>query len=100
MTTLVQFDFAFDGPWGEQFTSACRDLAMDIAAEPGLIWKLWGENRETRRASGVYLFDTPENAEAYVMKHRPRLARFGVTDPGCSIFSLNLPLSRMTRAPI
>lgn len=100
MTTLVQFDFAFDGPWGDEFTSACRDLAKDIAAEPGLIWKLWGENREARRASGVYLFDTFANAEAYVSKHRPRLAAFGVADPGCSVFSLNLPLSRTTRAPL
>lgn len=100
MTILVQFDFAFDGPWGEQFTSACHDLAQDIATEPGLIWKLWGENQETGRASGVYLFDTPENAEAYVIKHRPRLATFGVTDPGGSTFSLNLPLSRLTRAPL
>lgn len=100
MTTLVQFDFAFDGPWGEAFTSACGDLASDIAKEPGLIWKLWGENQDARRASGVYLFDTPENAEAYVIKHRPRLAAFGVTDPGCSVFSLNLPLSRTTRAPL
>jgi hypothetical protein len=100
MTTLLQFDFAFDGPWGEALQAACGDLADDIAAQPGLIWKLWGENRGAGRAGGVYLFETPEAAEAYVAKHRPRLAAFGVTDPGVSLFTLNLPLSRATRAPL
>jgi hypothetical protein len=99
MTTLLQFDFAFDGPWGEDLQIACRDLADDIAAQPGLIWKLWGENRDAGRAAGVYLFETPAAAAAYVAKHRPRLAALGVTDPAISSFSLNLPLSRMTRAP-
>lgn len=100
MTTIVQFDFAFDGPWGEEFTAACGELARDIATEPGLIWKLWGENPLSRRASGVYLFDTQESAESYVTKHRPRLAALGVAEPGGSTFFLNLPLSRTTRAPL
>lgn len=50
MRTLLQFDFAFDGPWGEDLQIACRDLADDIAAQPGLIWKLWVENRSAGRA--------------------------------------------------
>ena len=100
MTTLLQFDFDFDGPWGEDLGDACRDLARDIAGQPGLIWKLWGENRGRRRAGGVYLFKTLHEAEAYVEKHRPRLAAFGVADPGLSVFDLNLPLSRATRAPL
>jgi hypothetical protein len=98
VTTLLQFDF--DGPWDEDLGDACADLAQDIAHQPGLIWKLWGENRDGRRAGGVYLFDTRAAAEAYVAKHRPRLAAFGVTDPGLSVFDLNLPLSRATRAPL
>lgn len=100
MRTLLQFDFAFDGPWGQDLQVACRELADDIAAQPGLIWKLWGENRSAGRSGGVYLFETPDAAAAYVAKHRPRLAAFGVTDPAISSFSLNLPLSRTTRAPL
>ncbi|MBV5266906.1 monooxygenase [Pinisolibacter aquiterrae] len=100
MTTLLQFDFAFNGPWGADLERACHDLAADIAAQDGLIWKLWGENPDAGRAGGVYLFKTPEAADAYVAKHRPRLAAFGVTDPGVSRFTLNLPLSRATRAPL
>jgi len=100
MTTLLQFDFGFDGPWGADLEAACRDLAADISAQPGLIWKLWGENRDTRRSGGVYLFETPQAADAYVAKHTPRLAAFGVADPGLSRFTPNLPLSRATRAPL
>jgi hypothetical protein len=99
MTTLLQFDFAFAGPWGGDLERACEGLAADIAAQPGLLWKLWGENPETGRASGVYLFGTPEDAEVYIARHVPRLAAFGVTDPGLSRFTLNAPLSRVTRAP-
>ena len=100
MTTLLQFDFAFDGPWGEDLEAACRELAADIAAQPSLIWKLWGENPAERRASGVYLFETAEAAEAYIAKQTPRLAAFGVGDPGLSRFTLNRTLSRATHAPL
>jgi hypothetical protein len=100
MTTLLQFDFAFDGPWGSDMARACEGLATDIAEQPGLLWKLWGEDPETGRASGVYLFATPEAAEAYIAKHVPRLAAFGIADPGLSRFTLNAPLSRATRAPL
>lgn len=100
MTTLLQFDFAFDGPWGDDLEAACRHLAADISTQPGLIWKLWGESPGTRRAGGVYLFETPEAADAYVAKHRTRLAGSGVTDLRISRFVVNLPLSRATRAPL
>ena len=100
MTTILQFNFAFPGPWGQALEAACRDLAADIAAEPGLLWKLWGENRDSGRASGVYLFRTPAVAEAYAAKHVARLGAFGVTDPGVGVFRLNAALSRATRAPV
>ncbi len=98
--TLVQFDFPFAGPWGAGMEAACRDLAADIAAEPGLIWKLWGENEAAGRASGVYLFRDAESAERYVAKHTQRLAAFGVADPVVGQFALHMPLSRVTRAPL
>lgn len=100
MTTLLQFDFPFAGPWGAGLEAACRDLAADIAAEPGLVWKLWGENEAAGRASGVYLFRTSDAAEAYAAKHVRRLAAFGVTGPSLGLFRLNTTLSRTTRAPV
>jgi hypothetical protein len=43
-TILLQFDFPFEGPWGEAMTAALDGLAHDIAAEDGLLWKIWTEN--------------------------------------------------------
>lgn len=99
-TTLVQFDFPFAGPWGAGMAVACHDLARDIAAEPGLIWKLWGENEAAARASGVYLFDGVDAAERYIARHTARLAAFGVANPLVGRFAVHAPLSRLTRAPI
>jgi hypothetical protein len=99
-TTLVQFDFPWDGPWGEGLEAACRDLAADIAAEPGLRFKLWGENEPQRRASGVYLFEDAGSAERYLRKHRERLGGFGVGDVVAHCFAVNGPLSRATRAQV
>ena len=98
--TFLHIDFAFPGPWGPALAAACRELADDIAAEPGLRWKLWGEDAATGRASGEYLFDTREQAQRYLDKHRPRLAAFGVTQVDARLFEVNEPLSRTTRAPL
>jgi hypothetical protein len=35
-TTLLYIEFGFPGPWGDELAQACRDLATDIANEPGL----------------------------------------------------------------
>jgi hypothetical protein len=99
-TTLVQFDFPFDGPWGNAFEAACRDLAATIAAEPALRFKLWGENERQRRASGVYLFDDATSAECYLRMHMDRLGTFGIRDAVAHCFTLNVGLSRVTRAPV
>ena len=31
-------------------------MAESIAAEPGLVWKIWTEDRKVARAGGIYLF--------------------------------------------
>ena len=72
--TAVLFRFPFPGPWGEGMTEHARGLAGDIASEPGLIWKIWLENRESGHAGGIYLFDGAAAAERYREKHERRLA--------------------------
>lgn len=94
---LLHVEFAFDGPWGPQLASACQELAADIAAEPGLRWKLWGEDAPGRRASGEYLFDTRAQAERYLEKHVPRLRAFGVEEVHARFFDINPALSVATR---
>lgn len=98
--TLLHVDFDFAGPWGAALAETCRELASDIAAEPGLRWKLWGEDPASGRASGEYLFDSRAHAQRYLDKHRPRLAAFGVTHLDARMFDVNAPLSAITRGPL
>lgn len=97
MTTLVVFEFPFSGPWGDEMASALHGLAVDIAAEPGLISKVWTEARDRGVAGGVYLFDSEQAAQAYTEKHSARLTQFGVKDIDVRRFSVNEALSILTR---
>ena len=56
MAVLLQVDFPFTGPWGDEMAAGMEALAVSIAQEPGLLWKIWTENRETDEAGGIYLF--------------------------------------------
>lgn len=100
MTTLLQFDFPFDGPFGAEMTAALSGLAHDIAGEDGLIWKIWTENEAERRAGGIYLFADPALAARYAAKHKARLEGFGVTGVVARSFTVNAELSAITRAPL
>ena len=53
MTTLLVFEFGFRGPWGKEMAHALNGLALDIAQEPGLIWKVWTEAADRGVAGGV-----------------------------------------------
>lgn len=100
MSVLLQIDFDFHGPWGEAMTSAMRELAESIAAEPGLMWKIWTENPDTHEAGGIYLFADRPSAEAYLTKHRQRLQSFGIQPVNAKLFAVNPELSRIDRAPL
>jgi hypothetical protein len=41
-------------------------MAEQWAAVPGLVWKLWTLNPETKRAGAVYLFESAEARQAYL----------------------------------
>jgi hypothetical protein len=100
MGTLVQFDFPAQGPWGAPMSVAYSEMAQDIAAEPGLRWKIWTENAETRMAGGIYLFDDEALAQAYAEKHAKRLESLGVTDIRALLIDVNEALSQATRGPL
>lgn len=40
MSKLVQFDFKFKGPFGDELNKAMEGLARSINEEPGFIWKI------------------------------------------------------------
>jgi len=100
MAIILQIDFPFQGPWGDEMSVALQGLAESIAQEPGLIWKIWTENPATAEAGGIYLFTDQASAAAYLAKHRERLAGFGITQVNGKLFEINHPLSAIDRAPL
>ena len=100
MPYLLQVDFPYQGPWGDEMVSAMRSLAESIANEPGLIWKFWTENQATGEAGGVYLFTDLPSAQAYLTMHTQRLKGFGVSVVNGKIFEVNQALSQIDRAPL
>lgn len=100
MKYLLQVDFPYAGPWGAAMTQAMQDLAASIGKESGLIWKIWTEDAASGRAGGVYLFQSREEAQAYLDMHAARLATFGIPEVRGMIFEVNEALSAIDRAPL
>ncbi len=100
MPYLLQVDFPYQGPWGDEMTAAMDGLAQSIAQEPGLLWKVWTENTETGEAGGIYLFSDRPSAEAYLGMHTARLKQFGIPVVNGKVFAVNEALSRIDRAPL
>ena len=98
MPRLVSIEFSCDGPFGAEAAAAYAELAADIAAEDGLIWKGWTEDPRTSVAGGAYLFADEESAERDIHKHTRRLGTFGITDARISNLGVNEQLSATTFA--
>lgn len=98
MSVILQVDFPYQGPWGDEMISAMNDLAESINQEPGFIWKIWTENPQTQIAGGVYLFASETDAQTYLTKHSARLKSFGIPDVRGAIFAVNNALSQLNQA--
>ena len=98
MKYLLQVDFPYSGPFGDEFFTAMKELAEDIATEPGLISKIWTENEENKGAGGIYVFDNLDDAHRYLDKHTQRLQSFGFTDIKSKVFKINEELSAICHA--
>ncbi|OAT51067.1 hypothetical protein M997_0132 [Proteus hauseri ATCC 700826] len=98
MQVILQVDFPYQGPWGEEMTQAMDALSTSINQEPGFIWKIWTENKETQKAGGIYLFASVSDAQAYLKKHSARLKSFGVPEVRGEIFAINQTLSQQNQA--
>jgi hypothetical protein len=97
---LLIMDFPARPPGGEAQAAALRALAEGIAREPGLLWKLWTEDRAGGRAGGVYLFADRASAEAYHAMHAARLGAQGIGPIEAQYRTLNAPLTAITRGPL
>jgi hypothetical protein len=100
MTYLLQVDFKFEGPFGDEMTNTFIDIANSINKEEGFIWKIWTENKETKEAGGIYLFETKEDAENYLDMHKKRLKGFGITGIKGKIFETNEQLTTLNHGPL
>ncbi|WP_019241586.1 MULTISPECIES: monooxygenase [Bacillus] len=94
---ILQIDFPVEGPFGQEMTEAYAELSKHLAKAPGLIWKIWTENSDTKEAGGIYLFTDQESAKAYLKEHTARLESFGITNLRGKIFEINEPLSKTTK---
>lgn len=97
---LLQVDFDFTGPFGEEMATALAELAKSINHEQGVIWKIWTENKQNQIAGGIYLFEDQHSAETYLAMHSARLSAMGITNIRGIIFDVNLPLSQINQAPV
>ena len=100
MSYILQVDFPYSGPWGDEMTQAMEDLARSIAEEPGLIWKIWTANETTGEAGGIYLFQDRPSADAYLAMHTARLQSFGVPQVNGKIFEVQEALTKIDHGPI
>ena len=98
MLTTLLFHFPFPGPWGNELTEYAHEIAHDVAGEPGLVWKIWLESRETGHAGGIYLFEDAAAAARYREKHERRLVAKGLIGATVNAFSVNTELSVLTLA--
>ena len=100
MAVILQVHFPFEGPFGEDMLEAMTPLARSINEEPGMLWKIWTEDQQGKRAGGVYLFATREDAEAYRQMHTGRLEGMGVTGIEAQILEANETLSAINGGPL
>ena len=94
---LLQMDYLFSGPWGDEMAEELSDLAHRIAAVPGLVCKVWTENREAGEAGGIYLFEDEASLDAYMGPKIARMEAFGIKGIQAKKYDVNESLTRITR---
>lgn len=100
MKKLLQVDFDFEGPFGEEMASLLADLAESINEEPGFIWKIWTESQKDQLGGGIYLFEDQASAISYFNMHSVRLKEMGVENIRGKILDVNISLSVINNGPV
>lgn len=94
---LLQMDYHFSGPWGSEMAEEYSALAHRIAYVPGLICKVWTENREAGEAGGIYLFEDEASLDSYLEGKLQRMKASGIEDIRARKFDINETLTGITR---
>jgi hypothetical protein len=101
MAVILQINFVNEA---DEAAVAGMNLsaAPHIAELPGLRWKVFIRDFETRDGGGIYLFDSREQAEAWLAGPAVAAVRRAPTvrDFSAKIFDILEEPSRITRAPL
>ncbi len=100
MCKLLQVDFTYTGPFGEEMANMLTELAKSINHEPGMLWKIWTESEKDQLGGGIYLFEDEPSARTYLEMHSARLKKMGINDVRGQIFDINKPLSLINHGPV
>lgn len=65
-TAVLDVTFTYDFDSADEYIAEVSPMGEMFAAVPGLVWKTWTLNPETKRAGAVYLFENPEIRQAYM----------------------------------
>jgi hypothetical protein len=98
---VLQTNFTFTVS-ADEFKAAAEPLAEAFASVPGLLWKVWLLNPQTREAGGAYLFDSEEALSAFL--NGPLIAGMSEHPAIIDVTVRQLPVwedpSAVTRAPV
>lgn len=99
---ILDVEFTYDFDTADDYIAAVSPLAEQFAAVPGMVWKVWTVNPETKKAGAAYYFADAESLETYMdselfgaVKGHPALS-----DHEISTFQVMGAESVITRAPI
>lgn len=99
---ILEVAFTYDFATAEEYVAAVSPMAEQWNAVPGLIWKTWTLNPDTKRAGAVYHFESAEAAQAYLdsdlgqaVATHPNLSEFAVT-----IYNVMAAETMITHGPV
>jgi transcriptional antiterminator len=97
---LLQINFPANGPWGNDMAEAYSELAHKITETPGLLWKIWIENSDTKETGGIYLFADESSLDKFLTEHIARLKSFDFENINVKKFDVNEPLTQITKGKL
>jgi len=65
-TAVLDVTFTYDFESADEYIAEVSPMGEMFAAVPGLVWKTWTLNPETKRAGAVYLFENSDIRQAYM----------------------------------
>jgi hypothetical protein len=98
---ILQINYTWDLSAEEQAVYSTVESARALVDVPGLNWKIYIRNLETKQAGGIYLFDDAETAAAWAEQARDNLLKLPkLTDLDIRHFDIKEEQSLATGAPI